>query len=138
MRIVQEKNRLSHWPETVLSAAVITVLLEIVHFVIFASKKFASINDAAFFGLLGNNVSSIYVSALFLVILLVLFLKKFFTATSFILIFSGATANIIDRTIYGGVLDYFKIPGIPFFNLSDICIIVGLLAFILNVFRRIK
>lgn len=138
MRIVQEKDKLGHWPETILSVAVITVLLEIVHFVIFSSKKFIAINDSVFFGILGNNASSIYVSIFFLLILLVLFLRKFFTSTSFILIFSGATANIIDRTIYGGVLDYFKIPGIPFFNLSDVCIIVGLLAFVLNVFRRIK
>lgn len=41
------------------------------------------------------------------------------------LILAGAVGNLIDRLLYGFVLDFFEIRGFPVFNLADACITVG-------------
>jgi len=43
----------------------------------------------------------------------------------FSLIIGGAISNLIDRLIYGYVIDYIKIFGWPIFNLGDVMIAVG-------------
>ena len=41
------------------------------------------------------------------------------------LILAGAVGNLIDRLLYGFVLDFFEIRGFPVFNLADACITLG-------------
>ena len=138
MRILQKKDNLSYWPEVSLSTAVIIALLEVIHFVIFSSEKFIVINSSVLFGSLGDNSASLFVSILFLILLVLLFTRKFFGSVPFMLIFSGATVNILDRIFYGGSLDYFRVLGIPYFNLSDICIVLGVAIFIAQAFKKVK
>jgi signal peptidase II len=42
-----------------------------------------------------------------------------------ILMLSGAFSNIIDRFIFGCVIDFIKLPFWPLFNLADILICLG-------------
>ncbi len=48
-------------------------------------------------------------------------------------VLAGAVGNLIDRWLYGYVLDFFEIRGFPIFNLADACITVGAGLVILHV-----
>lgn len=48
-----------------------------------------------------------------------------FGALAFILIFSGALSNIIDRLIFGCVIDFIDLHFWPVFNLADTMITIG-------------
>lgn len=50
--------------------------------------------------------------------------------TPFLLIISGAIANLIDRILYGCVVDYIQFFNISFFNLADAYITIGAILFI--------
>ncbi len=56
------------------------------------------------------------------------------------LVFSGALSNIIDRFLYGGVLDFISLSysswSFPFFNIADISIVVGIGLMIFYSFKR--
>lgn len=95
----------------------------------------ASINQRQFFGLLGNNISSIVFSFLALVVFCIL-TKKYINTVGFVLVISGAVTNIISRIFLGGVPDYFNLFSIPTFNLSDVCIVIGLVWLAVKVNRR--
>lgn len=47
-----------------------------------------------------------------------------------ILVFSGGISNLLDRFLYGGVIDFIKIPLIPAFNFADIAISFGVAIFL--------
>jgi signal peptidase II len=68
-------------------------------------------------------------SILFLGALIIAFIKsknhKIKRALIFIII--GAVSNLIDRLIYGAVLDYITLFGIAFINLADLLIFIGIL-----------
>ncbi len=49
------------------------------------------------------------------------------------IVLAGAVGNLIDRLLYGFVLDFFEIRGFPVFNLADACITVGAGLIILHV-----
>lgn len=49
------------------------------------------------------------------------------------IVLAGAMGNLIDRLLYGFVLDFFEIRGFPVFNLADACITVGAGLIILHV-----
>jgi len=52
-------------------------------------------------------------------------------------IFSGALSNLIDRAIYGCVVDYlYIIPHFIWFNIADIFIFIGGIAFITSYYRK--
>jgi len=53
--------------------------------------------------------------------------KKAFAVWA-IFIIAGSTSNIIDRLIYGGVVDYLNILKLISFNISDLVIILGISA----------
>jgi len=48
-------------------------------------------------------------------------------------VLAGAVGNMVDRIVYGFVLDFFEIRGFPVFNLADACITVGAGLIILHV-----
>lgn len=55
---------------------------------------------------------------------------------SLVLIASGAISNLLDRLIYGYVIDYIN-PGFwPTFNLADVFIFVGILIYASQIFRH--
>ena len=54
------------------------------------------------------------------------------------LIILGALSNVLDRLIFGFVIDYVNIFIWPVFNLADCMIVVGVLTYILSLFKLKK
>lgn len=54
-----------------------------------------------------------------------------------LLVFSGGLSNFIDRISYGGVVDYIRVPLLPWaFNLADVFLVLGIsLLILINIFR---
>jgi signal peptidase II len=86
-------------------------------------------NDSALAGIVLNLAGIILVAYLFLykakqginTVMVILFS----------LVFAGGLANIADRLLYGGVIDYIRIGPIPTFNLADLCISLGVLGLVI-------
>jgi len=52
---------------------------------------------------------------------------------------SGAISNLLDRFVFGGVVDYIRLPVIPLFNLSDFAIALALIyALYILIFQHSK
>lgn len=59
-------------------------------------------------------------------------MKEFWNKIALILIISGGIGNLIDRLIYGYVIDFIALWSYPRFNLADVYITVGVLLTLLN------
>ena len=57
---------------------------------------------------------------------------------SLVLIISGSIGNLIDRIIYGHVIDFidFRIINYPIFNLADTAIVIGVFIILFKSFHR--
>ena len=111
-------------------------------------KDFFSItlvhNEGAAFSLLtGNRILLISIGILALVGLII-YIKKLeviddFDIFIYSLLLGGIVGNLIDRIIYGYVIDYlsFNFGGyfFPIFNFADICIVVSI---VLMIFRTLR
>jgi signal peptidase II len=87
-------------------------------------------NVGGAFGLFpGSGMVFLAVSALVSVVLIVLLVagrvRGLWTRIGASIVLAGALGNLIDRLLYGYVLDFFEIRGFPVFNLADACISVG-------------
>jgi len=58
--------------------------------------------------------------------------------TAYSLIILGAVSNLIDRLIFGYVIDYINIFFWPVFNLADVMIVAGIIIYILSEFKKPK
>lgn len=101
-------------------------------------------NDGASWGLLnGLRISLILITAIMLVIL-IMYQKKFKNnlrnALAFSFLYGGIIGNLLDRLIYGYVIDFldFVIFGydFPVFNFADICITFGILLLIVAILKK--
>lgn len=52
-------------------------------------------------------------------------------------ILTAALANLSDRLIWGGVLSYIKMGIIPFFNIADLLIIIGIIVLVVSLIKGI-
>lgn len=106
----------------------------------FFSLTYVRNTGAAFSILEGNRFLFVIVAVLALYLIYKLFIKdKKITGLKiliFSLLISGIIGNLIDRIIFGYVIDYFEFTlfnnNMPIFNFADICIIIGAILFILN------
>ena len=57
---------------------------------------------------------------------------NYYLQYSYVLIFAGATGNLIDRVIYSKVTDFLSVLSFPVFNLADSFISVGVALFIFS------
>lgn len=98
-------------------------------------------NKGAAFGILkGKTNFLIYLSIIFLIILLLVFYKerqkRFIISLGYGLVLGGALSNLFDRVVYGYVIDYLDFRIWPVFNLSDTCITLGVFLIILDSLRE--
>lgn len=93
-----------------------------------------------------NNFVFLFIS--FIVFLITIFLT-YYTYTQFkikknilaeICILAGSCSNLIDRYIYGGVIDFilfeYKNYAFPIFNLADIAIVSGVFLMVLSIYTE--
>ena len=111
-------------------------------------KNFFSIlylkNTGAAFSLFKDSTFILIIISVIFIIILDKYIRKEQNSLnkmdilSFGLIMGGIFGNLIDRIIHKGVIDYlsFKIINysFPVFNFADICITIGTLLIILNLF----
>lgn len=135
-----EKSGTSNYGKLVLQrkwllALVVVATDRLTKFVVFhAFPPILVKNTGTVFGLFGqNNFFWLIVSVMLLAALLFYILKlragtKSQKLTSFcvLLILSGGIANVIDRLLYGYVIDFIKLPFWPAFNVADVAVTVGL------------
>ena len=98
-------------------------------------------NKGAAFGILkGYSTFLIYIGAIFIIFLFFILNKNrqrsIWDNIIFGLILGGAISNMWDRIAYGFVIDYIDIRIWPIFNLSDMCICVGVIGLILKSLKK--
>lgn len=97
----------------------------------------------AFSMLYGHQTVIIILTAALLAAVLVFlieFNKKFPAVfnTGLALVCGGGLSNIVDRTLYGYVVDMLDFGSFPVFNVADICICVGCGLMLLYALRSMK
>ena len=81
------------------------------------------LNAKIVFGNFLNNGFSIIISIVGVALISYMIIKRHKDSVLYVLILSAAAiSNIIDRLIYGGVVDYFKNLFLPTINLADLVI----------------
>lgn len=90
-------------------------------------------NMGTVFGLFqGHNLAFILIN-ITVILFIVYYLRK---ENSLIFILGGALGNLIDRLIYGYVVDFIDLKIWPSFNLADVFIIMGIILLILKNWKK--
>ncbi|MCA9385458.1 signal peptidase II [Candidatus Dojkabacteria bacterium] len=69
------------------------------------------------------------------VMVMVYLLKSSQPKIAFLLLLAGGLSNLIDRIVYGGVIDFIRIGSLPIFNFADSIINLGLVIFIIYIVK---
>ncbi|MBQ6494918.1 MAG: signal peptidase II [Bacilli bacterium] len=101
-------------------------------------------NTGVAFSLLEGSKIFIIIATIIILIVLIKYLNNKYVnrleQISYGLIIGGALGNLIDRIIYGYVIDFldFKIfnYNYPIFNLADSAIVIGVIILIITSFKR--
>ena len=93
---------------------------------------FGFINEGVFLGFL---LHCFIVPLLIIFLLLsIIYYYKFQGGIFLTLIIVGGISNLIDRFVYGGVIDFISLWRLPIFNLADVMIVVGTAWFAVDFF----
>jgi signal peptidase II len=126
-------------------------------------EKVSVIGDLLYFrlvynsgGAMGSRIGPSWVYLILTAVALVIIIRYFLTVPragwhvrmSLAIIFGGAVGNLIDRVLYGRVIDFIDMdfPDIPFlyiyrwftYNIADAAITIGLAIFIIGILFRKK
>jgi len=86
------------------------------------------INQGVVFGTFqGNNIAFIIISIVIIAAVLYFYKKEPKLHFGLNLILAGAIANLIDRFVYGGVVDFIYLRGFSTFNFADVFIVLGVI-----------
>ena len=95
-------------------------------------------NTGAAFSLLENQTIFFILIGVLVIFYIFNYLIK--DKMSYIFLTGGIIGNLIDRIIYGYVVDYLRFIifgyNFPIFNLADICITIGVILLIINMLRK--
>lgn len=95
-----------------------------------------TLNTGALFGMFkGMNLVLIFVSIIILFLLLMYYHKHKKQYLGFGFLVGGLIGNVIDRIIFGGVIDFLDFKIWPVFNLADSAIVIGVLLVLFS-FRK--
>ncbi|MDK2908101.1 MAG: signal peptidase [Candidatus Woesearchaeota archaeon] len=106
-------------------------------------------NEGASFGILGSYPNLVLILSLLIVAGLTFYLfylifhessknTSLVNIISLCLMISGGLSNLIERIIYGNVVDYFRIGAWPNFNIADSLISIGVALLIFSVIKEEK
>ena len=113
-----------------LLSIIILIVLQLSGF-LFYYLSMSVVNDRFIFGAIAGNSIAILLSVFLIIIFIALTIKWFnFLTLPAILVIISALSNIIDRFIYGGVVDYFNFFDYTRFNLADVILIVGMFLYL--------
>ena len=111
--------------------------------IMYASKINLTIvqNSGIAFGMLGEKSSLVLLITASLLLLLFIFKKHFFLDNfwhekSIAFILAGGASNLLDRILYGHVIDFIKIPIIPYFNFADLFINIGMILYLIGLLKK--
>lgn len=119
---------------------IITLILifldQMVKFIVTKYFQFSK-NYGAIFGILQNRLTLIILLSFFAIGFLLYYTKKVksYDVYGLSLVLAGIISNLIDRLVYGYVIDYIKILTWPSFNLADIFLVSGVI-FLIFYLRR--
>lgn len=85
-------------------------------------------NYGAVFGLFSNQPINFAALSIGSIVIILVLLHLFFKKIPWLpvsLILGGAVGNIIDRYLYGYVVDFIKVGSFYVFNVADACITIG-------------
>jgi signal peptidase II len=130
---------------------------------LYEGDKISIIGDLLYFrlvyntgGAMGTSIGPSWVYLILTIVALVIIVRYMITVpqagwhikTALAMIFGGAVGNLIDRIIYGKVIDFIDMdfPDIPFlyiqrwftYNLADAAITIGLVIFAIGILFRKK
>lgn len=88
-------------------------------------------NEGAAWSILSGRVGFLLIVTVIVTIIIAYMLyktpkEKKLLRFSFALLISGALGNIIDRLLYGYVIDFLSFGSFPVFNVADCCVTVGI------------
>ncbi|MGB9750273.1 MAG: signal peptidase II [Caldisericia bacterium] len=98
-------------------------------------------NRGGIFGIFPDGKFFFIIISFIAIILLLYFFIRINPKTIFItfnlsLIFSGILGNLIDRLIYGYVIDFISVKNFPVFNFSDSYITVGIILMFIFLWKQ--
>lgn len=99
---------------------------------------------AAWSILSGKQLFLIIFSIIIILILIIYLIKKKeynkFEIIGYSLLLAGAIGNLIDRVVYGYVIDYLNFYifnyNFPIFNIADCCIVIGIMLLFIDTWRK--
>ena len=100
-----------------------------------------SVNTGTVFGLLqGNNLLFIIITVAVIAALLYYYRKlkekSILNQSAIALITGGALSNLIDRVVFGGVIDYIDLKFWPSFNIADAALVAGMTIFFIGMKKK--
>ena len=101
-------------------------------------------NDGASWNILSGHRVILIILAIIMLGILMYYQTKFKMNTrniiAFGMLYPGITGNLIDRIIYGYVIDFLDFTifnyDFPVFNFADICIVIGVLLLIIAILKK--
>ncbi len=99
-------------------------------------------NKGIAFSFLEGNKPFIIIATIIIILIIINYIRKNYLVSieqiGYGLIIGGAIGNLIDRLVYGYVIDFidFKIINYPIFNIADSAIVIGVIIIIIKSFKR--
>lgn len=102
-------------------------------------------NTGAAWSILSGKQYFLIIVSLLVIIFLIIYLykKKTYSKFEFVgygLLIAGAVGNLIDRVVYGYVIDYLNFYlfnyNFPVFNIADTCIVIGIMLLFISSWRE--
>lgn len=102
-------------------------------------------NTGAAWSILSGRQTFLIIISLIIIFLLIAYLirKKEYKKLEIIgysMLISGSIGNLIDRIVYGYVIDYLNFYifnyNYPIFNIADVCIVIGIILLVIDSWRK--